>query len=98
MQQKSTSCVKWDEICGDPNKYPNLQVVKPIAVRGLQDSGAILTASESDHVSCFAIAILAGRRLVQKRQENSYMVLPGSPMDSDYLILLIYLSFYSVIL
>ena len=69
-------------------------------MRGLQDSGAILIASESDHVSCFVIAmsLLAGRRLVQKRQENSYMVLPGSPMDSDYLILLIYLSFYSVIL
>ena len=68
MQQKSTICVKWDEICGDPNKYPNLQPVKPIAARGLQDSGAILTASESDHVSCFAIAmsLLAGRRLVQQ--------------------------------
>ena len=62
MQQKSTSRVKWDEICGDPNKYPNLQAVKPIAVRGLQDSGAILT------VFCFAIAmsLLAGRRLEQQ--------------------------------
>ena len=68
MQQKSTSCVKWDKICGDPNKYPNLQALKPMAVRGLQDSGAILAASESEHVSCFAIAmsLLAGRRLVQQ--------------------------------